>query len=388
MIYETRLEQRTSGLVCGPAVIASELPLIQRLGVDARKRRIILADAVPLAPALVTVHYKLIIRAREGGEVLWVRPFLTRFEAGLIYARLIGIDPGNLRGPLSLPGIWQDGELEYQFAVVTTYNSTTNNSGSDWSVGGTACPTGVSAADYLVISGGGGGGAFGGGGAGGYLEATGLAVTAGTNYPVTIGAGGNDNGGSYPSGAGSVGAASSWNSVAPTGGGAGGGNINNASSGGSGGGGGDTVTRATGTGGQGLAGGLRTVNTMNNGGGGGGKNQQGGDAVSDISCGIGGNGLASSISGSSVTRAAGAGGATNGGIPGGAGGTGGGGTGAGSANPATAGGANTGSGGGGNLNTAGNAGKGGSGVAILSFTPLFIFIPYNRLQQLAPLLAQ
>jgi hypothetical protein len=51
-------------------------------------------------------------------------------------------------------------------------------------------------ADYLVVAGGGGGGGFagGGGGAGGYRTSfpggTKLSLTAGTSYPVTVGAGG------------------------------------------------------------------------------------------------------------------------------------------------------------------------------------------------------
>ena len=46
--------------------------------------------------------------------------------------------------------------------------------------------------EYLVVAGGGGGGndVAGGGGAGGFRTATGLAVTPGTPYTVTVGAGG------------------------------------------------------------------------------------------------------------------------------------------------------------------------------------------------------
>ena len=52
-------------------------------------------------------------------------------------------------------------------------------------------PTGVTQVEYLVVAGGGGGGmAGGGGGAGGLLTATGLSVTPGTSYTVTVGAGG------------------------------------------------------------------------------------------------------------------------------------------------------------------------------------------------------
>ena len=50
-------------------------------------------------------------------------------------------------------------------------------------------PTGVTSVDYLVVAGG-GGGAQGGGGAGGFRTGTGLAVTAGTDYTITVGGGG------------------------------------------------------------------------------------------------------------------------------------------------------------------------------------------------------
>jgi hypothetical protein len=54
------------------------------------------------------------------------------------------------------------------------------------------CPTGVTEVEWLIVAGGGGGGNNngGGGGAGGYRTGTGLSVTAGTTYTVTVGAGG------------------------------------------------------------------------------------------------------------------------------------------------------------------------------------------------------
>ena len=49
------------------------------------------------------------------------------------------------------------------------------------------CPTGVTSIDYLVVAGGGGGGNNGGGGgAGGFRTGTGLSVTAGTDYSITV----------------------------------------------------------------------------------------------------------------------------------------------------------------------------------------------------------
>jgi hypothetical protein len=52
------------------------------------------------------------------------------------------------------------------------------------------CPTGVTEVEYLVVAGGGGGGWAGGGGAGGFRTGTGLSVTSGTSYTITVGAGG------------------------------------------------------------------------------------------------------------------------------------------------------------------------------------------------------
>ena len=54
--------------------------------------------------------------------------------------------------------------------------------------GSWTCPTGVTEIDYLVVGGGGGGGTSGGGGgAGGFRTGTGLTVTAGQTYTITIG---------------------------------------------------------------------------------------------------------------------------------------------------------------------------------------------------------
>jgi hypothetical protein len=52
--------------------------------------------------------------------------------------------------------------------------------------------------DYLVVAGGGGGGAYraGGGGAGGFRTATGVSITPGTTYTITVGGGNGGNGGS------------------------------------------------------------------------------------------------------------------------------------------------------------------------------------------------
>lgn len=199
--------------------------------------------------------------------------------------------------------------------------------------------------EFLVIAGGGAGGINGnaqpgGGGAGGYIssvsgESSGggtsavspLNASLATNYTVTVGAGGATG---STNGANSV-----FATTTATGGGRGNTVIGSwiaASSGGSGGGGGGTSGGAAGTAGQGRAGGNYSGST---GGGGGGASTVGSTP------GAGGTGVASSVTGSSVTRASG-----------GAGGSGGG-----------AGAANTGNGGG----AGPSAGAGGSGVVILRY---------------------
>ncbi len=203
-------------------------------------------------------------------------------------------------------------------------------------------------ASYLVIAGGGGGGngvanisQAGGGGAGGYLTGT-LSFTSGTVYTAVVGAGGT--------GAGSNGNNSTFPGVTTAIGGGYGGTNGAGASGGSGGGGGNNFGGA-GTPGQGNAG-------AESGGGG------GAGAAGVTGVGTGAIGLASSITGSSITRAGGGGGY------GAIGGAGGGGNA--STSAAAIGGAgtvNTGGGGGAGFASASqntNGGAGGSGVVILS----------------------
>ena len=219
---------------------------------------------------------------------------------------------------------------------------------------------------YLVIAGGGGGGKNSGnyengagGGAGGYLTATGFTIAYGTNYTVTVGAGGTGiQAGSNNNGANSV--FSTFTSIG--GGGGSGSTSNNGGTGGSGGGGvaWGATAGASGTANQGNAGGAGSSGTAVTGGSGGGGGAGGaGTAGSGQTGGNGGAGLSSDITGSSITRAGGGGGWGNGSGYG-SGGSGGGGSGNG-----TAGSANTGSGGGGQRN--GNGGSGGTGIVILRY---------------------
>jgi hypothetical protein len=239
--------------------------------------------------------------------------------------------------------------------------------------------------DYLVIAGGGGGGAGncpggGGGGAGGYRTSYGtsggnssaestLSLSTLTNYSVQVGAGGAgeiiDTGTN-----GFNGNSSSFAKILSVGGGGGAGSTGGCGyshgySGGSGGGGASQTSYSPGLGGPGIAGqgssggnGASNQASYSNGGGGGGAGGSGSSGSSG-SGGPGGSGLASSITGSSITRAGGGGGNNS---TGGAGGGG---------NANAAGGSNTGGGGGGGKFGGVNAGPGGSGVVIIRYPDTF-----------------
>jgi hypothetical protein len=235
--------------------------------------------------------------------------------------------------------------------------------------------------DFLVVAGA-GAGIGGGGGAGGYRTST-QSVGIGTVITVTVGDGGTTSGAnetaSGTNGSDSSISGSAVTTITSTGGGkggnAGGGNPN-ASNGGSGGGQGQDKGTAGGTGNtpstspsQGNNGGAGGTNPYGSAGGGGGANAVGSNGTTtgtNSVGGNGGNGTASSITGSSVTRAGGGGGGNNGGgSAGGTGGSGGGGNGGSNNGNGTAGTANTGGGGGGG-GYAGVGSSGGKGVVILS----------------------
>jgi hypothetical protein len=255
---------------------------------------------------------------------------------------------------------------------------------------------------YLIIAGGGGGGdgRGGGGGAGGYREGklstdtysaspldagSGATLSTGT-YPVVIGSGGG--GATSGDTKGSAGSPSSFNSITSQAGGYGGA-VNPSPSeklggpGGSGGGAGGTFTSGDGTnpGGsgntppvsppQGNNGGNGVNNGPPNTGGasshgatGGGAGGAGTPATGTPAPGTGGPGVASSITGSPVTRGGGGGGASDtGATPGGPGG---GGDGLISTTPAKNGTANTGGGGGG-VRVSRGGGNGGSGIVVIRY---------------------
>jgi hypothetical protein len=241
--------------------------------------------------------------------------------------------------------------------------------------------------EYLIVGGGGGGGksngsAGGGGGAGGYRSSV-VGENSGGNTPAeprvmlapgsySVVVGGGGAGSIFSNSPGSNGVQSSAFGIIAAGGGGGGGN-NTGIAGGSSGGSSNTsaspnpttpVAPPTATA-QGYKGGVGAVNTSplvpGGGGGAGGVGGNGSGAVS----GNGGQGLASSITGASVTRGGGGGGAGRYSCGGGGVASGGGGAG-GCSVAGGAGTANTGGGGGGGGNGA-NGGNGGSGIVIIRY---------------------
>jgi hypothetical protein len=250
-------------------------------------------------------------------------------------------------------------------------------------------PAGVTSVEYLVVAGGGGGGGQAycpGGGAGGYRTGT-LSVTPASSYTVTVGAGGT---GATSFVQGGDGGDSVFSSITSDGGGGGGkytgtsgdsashGRDGGSGGGGPGSGGAGTIGGSGGaaTAGQGYAGG---AGYFRSGGGGGGASEVGGDgevtSSSGTPGGAGGDGLANSISGASVTYAGGGGGGASSNTSdtgtGGAGGAGGGGNGgSGTTGAAQDGTANTGGGGGG-VGRVTDAGDGGSGIVIIKYGTSF-----------------
>lgn len=256
--------------------------------------------------------------------------------------------------------------------------------------------------EYLVVAGGGsgtggyvdgsGGIGGGGGGAGGFRTSAGpsgggalaessLALSAGVNYTVTVGAGAPSPGTTGFYAWGIKGSDSIFHTITSTGGGAGRARLEDPPTGVNGGSGSGGISDAAGgaggngTNGQGYAGGNGQTG-YRAGAGGGGAGQIGFNSVtSSFDGGAGGDGVASTISGSLVTYAGGGGGGggnTSGTRNGGNGGAGGGGRG-GNANGnsgRTSGLVNTGGGGGGGgggTSSAGTSGAGGSGIVIVRY---------------------
>jgi len=272
-------------------------------------------------------------------------------------------------GRLNLP-TWTTGTRPSSPATGTTgYNTTTGQIEAygviGWANAGTSGNSYT--ASYLIVAGGASGsgnqgGGAGGGGAGGLLTGT-SALTSGTVYTITVGAGGAVSTNIF----GNDGNNSTALGLTAIGGGGGATGNNNGRSGGSGGGSGEYSGNqgGAGTSGQGFAGG--GTNFTGSSGGGGGAGAVGTAGNSGGNC-NGGIGLTSSITGTSTYYAGGGGASTNN-APGGAGGLGGGGNGgagSGGSGTVTSGTANTGGGGGGTYQSGAGTASGGSGVVILS----------------------
>jgi hypothetical protein len=242
--------------------------------------------------------------------------------------------------------------------------------------------------EFLVVAGGGSGGSGwegSGGGAGGLRYVSSSAITVGTSYSVTIGAGGGAQSANYQPGV--NGSDSTFNDITSTGGGGGGqvystvdGSIGKGRNGGSGGGTSRSVGAGVANNNPGLGNTPSTSPSQgNNGGkapgdftggsGGGGAGGVGADITSNNAGGAGGIGAQysqfASVGGSPSGWFAGGGGGNSdsGGV---AGGQGGGGAGATNAH-GTAGTANTGGGGGGCRTQGYTSGAGGSGIVIIRY---------------------
>lgn len=288
----------------------------------------------------------------DNGSAITNYKYALSTNSGSTYGAFTALNPADAITPITISGLTQNtayyiklkavnaigDSLESAAVAITTLNTVT--------------------VDYVVAAGGGGGAAYeagGGGGAGGYRHSFGtasgtglsggggacespLTATPGTNYTVTVGAGGA---GGYP---GANGSNSVFSTITSIGGGGGGGfsspsTANAGVAGGSGGGGGGAAAGGAGTANQGYGGGTGNNNTGGSGGGGG-----AGSAGSGTTPGVG---VASSITGTSVTRARGGGYSS--------------GTAA----------ANTGHGGGGAQAYGGSVQQAGSGIVILRYPSSF-----------------
>ena len=222
-------------------------------------------------------------------------------------------------------------------------------------------PDGITSIDYLIVGGGGGsGGGYdtgaGGGGGGGMVRSGTTSVTPGTTYTVVIGdggAGGISNRTALPETDGNNGENSSFDTIVALGGGKG--YASRQPPLGNNGAGGSAASNPSTASEGGRGGG------SNGGGGGGGGSVGNGTNKIGTQRGFGGSGTSSSMSGSSITYGVG----------------GDGGTGA-NNNAGTPGAVNTGNGARGGGATAGadnDGAKGGSGIIIISYTPVPTTVP-------------
>ena len=288
----------------------------------------------------------------ENGSAITNYKYALSTNSGSTYGSFTAVNPADTTSPITISGLTQNTAYYIKLKAVNAIGDSVESAAV------TVTTLNTVTVDYVVSSGGGGGAAYeagGGGGGGGYRHSYGTASGTGlsggggacespltanlaTNYTVTVGAGGA---GGYP---GANGSNSVFSTVTSIGGGGGGGfsspsTANAGVAGGCGGGGGGAASGGAGTANQGYGGGTGYNSSGGSGGGGG-----AGSAGSGTTPGVG---VASSITGTSVTRNRGGGYSS--------------GTAA----------ANTGNGGGGAQSYGGSVQQAGSGIVILRYPSSF-----------------
>jgi hypothetical protein len=183
--------------------------MIDLVGTQFRDRRLLLPDNFKSRPVIQwwepqgdRFHYKIVARG-IGRAILWQGNFTELTKALSFWRSLQEIGPAPHEWDIPFPS-WHPGlsipGIVYEFATVTTFNST-----GAWNV-----PGGVMTTSYLVVGQGGGGGGNRGGGGGGGDVVPGTASVGGS-YTMTVGASAGQGG---SPGVGSVGSTSSFGSVA------------------------------------------------------------------------------------------------------------------------------------------------------------------------------
>ena len=236
----------------------------------------------------------------QNGSAITNYQYALSTDSGSTYGSFTALNPVDATTPITVTGL--TAATSYYIKLKAVNNSGAGTESSAVTLTTTNPPPSV---DYLVVAGGGAGGTFtggitgGGGGAGGYRTAASFAVSANTNYTVTVG------------GAGST---STFSSITSTQGGGGGKYVSTSASAGGGGGSGGGASGAQGNGsasggagtaGQGNSGGTGGIGGSDCAGGGGGGASGAGGANSGQSGGGGGGGSSSSYSGASVGYASG-----------------------------------------------------------------------------------
>ena len=314
--------------------------------------------ATPSAPTSLSAGsigaYSVVISftaGDQGGDVITNYEYQLSTDNGSTYGAFTALNPADATTPVTITGLSDLTNYYLKLRAVNQYGSSAASSAVLF--------TTLVGVDYLILGGGGGGGYDGGagGGAGGYINSyleensggntasrAAIETATGTTHTVTVGNGGGGNGG--------TGGNSVFSNLTAYGG-SGAGFWGTYFSAGAGGASESPI--------QGYPGTHSGSQNGHHGGGGGGAGGIGHNGFGNNSTAVGGIGLYSSISGTSVIRGGGGGGGSisDGVAGGGAGGGGSGGGGGGATNLG-------GGGGGGGVGHHTNAGGGGSGTVILS----------------------